>query len=178
MGPQGLYNGQTVSAIDLIANPHRDVEPLRGSVVQKAGEPYDQEKVLASISALQQKGDFDKVTVNVIPDTSGLRLNVLLEAAYYLGMIDFQGVAKSSFSYGRLLQVVNLQEEDPYDAARIPLAQEALLRFLQHDGYFRAKVDVESQIDDSHESTISNLSAQGSVDVGGVSVDGKFHTKF
>lgn len=151
MGPQALYDGQTVSAIDLIANPHRDVEPLRAYVVQKAGEPYAQEKVVASVSALQQKGKFEKVTVNVIPDTSGLRLNFLLEPAYYVGMVNFEGVAKSSFSHTRLLQVVNLQEEDPYDPARIPLAEGALVRFLQRDGYFRAKVDVVLEIDDSHE---------------------------
>lgn len=151
MGPQALYDGQNVSAIDLIANPHRDVEPLRAWVAQKVGEPYDQDKVLASISALQKKGNFEKVTVNVIPDISGLRLNFLLEPAYYLGMIDFQGVTKSSLSFTRLLQVVNLQEEDPYDPARIPLAREALLQFLRHDGFFQAEVDVTRQIDDSHE---------------------------
>ena len=92
----------------------------------------------ASISALQEKGGFEKVTVNVIPDVSGLRLNFLLEPAYYLGMIDFQGVTKT-FSYTRLLQTVNLLDEDPYDPARIPPAKAALLQFLQHNGYFQAQ---------------------------------------
>ena len=52
-GPQDLYSGQTVTAVDLIANPHRDVEPLRAAVSQKAGQPYSQADVEASISALQ-----------------------------------------------------------------------------------------------------------------------------
>src|ERR1700722_14167973 len=43
-GPQPVYEGQTVSAIDLIGNPHRDVEPLRPLIEQKAGEPYSQSK--------------------------------------------------------------------------------------------------------------------------------------
>ena len=129
-GPQNLYNGQTVTTVDLIANPHRDVEPLRAAVSQKAGKPYSQADVEASISALQVAGGFEKVTVNVIPDISGLRLNFILEPAYYLGMVDFQGATKF-FSYTRVLQVVNLQEEDPYDKARIPVAEAALLQFLQ-----------------------------------------------
>ena len=36
-GPQATYDGQNVSAVDLIANPHRDVEPLRSLLLQKAG---------------------------------------------------------------------------------------------------------------------------------------------
>jgi outer membrane protein insertion porin family len=149
-GPQDLYSGQTVTAVDLIANPHRDVEPLRAAVSQKAGQPYSQADVQASISALQVAGGFEKVTVNVIPDISGLRLNFILEPAYYLGMVDFQGITKF-FSYTRVLQVVNLQEEDPYDKARIPVAEAALLQFLQHNGYFTAQVHAEPQIDDAHQ---------------------------
>ena len=52
--PQSAYEGQNVAAIDLIANPHRDVEPLRPLVVQKAGQPYSQANVEASITALER----------------------------------------------------------------------------------------------------------------------------
>ena len=149
-GPQPLYEGQPVSAVDIIANPHRDVEPFAALITQKAGEPYSQAEVEASIAAIREKGEFEKVTVNVVQDISGLRLNFVLEPAYYLGMIDFQGATKS-FSYTRLLQTVNLQDEDPYDQTRIPPAQAALLHFLQHSGYFQAKVDVSTQIDDANE---------------------------
>ena len=148
-GPQALYDGQTVTAVDLIASPHRDVEVLRGWVAQESGEPYSQDKVLDSISTLQEKGGFEKVTVNVVPDVDGLRLNFILEPAYYLGVIDFQGVTKS-LSYTRLLQTVNLQDEDPYDQSRIPVAHAALVKFLQHNGYFEAKAEVTPQIDDAH----------------------------
>ena len=87
--PQPVYNGQNVAAIDLIGNPHHDMELFRSLIVQKIGEPYSQDKVEASIAALEHSGQFPKVQVNVVPDTSGLRLNFLLEPAYYLGVIDF-----------------------------------------------------------------------------------------
>ncbi len=147
---QALYDGQQVTAVDLIANPHRNVEPLRDYITQHAGEPYSEAKVEASINALQKNGGFQKVTADVVPDISGVRLNFILEPAYYLGVIEFQGVAKS-FSYSRLLLTVNLQDEDPYDQARIPMAKAALLHFLQHDGYFLATVAVEPHIDDTNQ---------------------------
>ncbi len=149
-GPQPLYNGQLVSAIDLIGNPHRDMEPLRAWVVQKEGKPYSQADVEASIAALERTGMFPKVQVTVAPDPSGLRLNFLLEPAYYLGMVNFPG-ALQAFSYTRLLQVVNLPDEDPYDKARVAVAQKSLQDFLRNNGYFRATIQTDSQIDDQHQ---------------------------
>src|SRR5664279_3687236 len=96
--PQDVYDGQNVDAVDLIGNPHRDLEPLRSVMVQKAGAPYSQAKVEASIDALQKAGGFTKVSVDVVPEPSGLRLDFLLEPAYYLGIVDFPGAVKK-FSY-------------------------------------------------------------------------------
>src|ERR1051326_4941843 len=75
LGPQSIYDGQKVTAIDFVANPHRDTTPLRSFLIQKVGEPYSQAKVEASIAALQNTGDFPKVQVNVVPDVDGLRLD-------------------------------------------------------------------------------------------------------
>ena len=149
-GPQPVYDGQIVVAIDLVGNPHHDLEPYRQLVVQKAGEPYSHEKVQSSIAALEHTRQFPKVQVTVVPDPSGLRLNFVLEPAYYLGMINFPGATKV-FPYIRLLQVVNLPDEDPYDMARVALGQEALQKFLQHNGYFQATIQPDSNIDDAHQ---------------------------
>jgi len=158
-GSQAVYEGQAVSAVDLIANPHRDVGPLRPFVAQKAGQAYSQTKVQASIAALEENGGFNKVDVNVISDPSGLRLNFILEPPYYLGMIEFPGVDKY-FPYTRLLQVVNLPDEDPYDKARIPEAKAEFLNFLQKNGYFHAQVRAESQIDDANQLVNISFPAQ------------------
>ena len=149
-GPQSVYEGQNVGAVDLIGNPHRDVEPLRSLITQQAGQPYSQQKVQTSIDALQATGQFEKVQVNVVPDPNGLRLDFLLEPAYYLGMVNFPGASKA-FSYTRLLQVVDLPDEDPFDKARVAVADDALLKFLQRNGYFQATVQTDSAIDDSHQ---------------------------
>ena len=143
-GPENFYSGETVTSIDLIANPHSDLDPLLASVVQKVGQPYSQANVEASITALEKAGGFKNVTAHVIPDISGLQLNFILESPYYLGVIKFPGMAKS-LSYTRLLQVVNLQDEDPYDQARIPISAAALTRYLQNNGYFQAHVHADQR---------------------------------
>jgi outer membrane protein insertion porin family len=145
--PQASYEGENVSAVDLIANPHRDVEPLRPLVQQKAGQPYSQAKVEASIAALQQQ--FPKVQVSIVPEISGLRLNVLLEPAYYLGVIRFSGAEQ--FPYTRLLQSVDLGDQEPFDKERLPLTQESLQKFLRGNGYFQATVQATPEIDDAHQ---------------------------
>ncbi len=150
LGPQPTYEGQNVSAVSLIANPHRDLTPLFPLVTQKAGAPYAETKIEETAKALKQAGGFADVQVNVEPDVSGLRINFLLEPAFYLGMVDFPGVGKY-FAYTRLLQVVNLPDEDPYDASRVPIAENALRDFLRKNGYFQAKVHAESTIDDAHQ---------------------------
>ena len=155
--PQAVYDGQNVDAIDLIGNPHRDLAPLRAVVVQKEHEPYSQTRVEASIEALQKAGGFPKVDVQIVPDPAGLRLDFLLEPAYYIGIVDFPGAVKK-FSYPRLLEVANLADEDPYDPARIPVAQQALQDFFQHSGYFRASIRANSQIDDEHQLVNVNFS--------------------
>ena len=148
-GPQAAYEGQNVSVVSLIASPHRDLEPFRSVVTQKEGEPYSERKVEASASAIRRMGGFKEVRIEVTPEIQGLHLSFVLEPAWYLGVVEFPGAAR--FSYTRLLQIANLQDEDPYDPARIPVAEKALLNFLHHNGFFTATVHGEPHIDDENQ---------------------------
>src|SRR4029077_4260618 len=106
-------------------------------------------KIQDTAGALKRAGGFADVQISVEPEVSGLRVNFLLEPAYYLGFVEFSGAGKY-FAYTRLLQVVNLPDENPYDPSRIPLAEKALKEFLQKNGYFQATVHAEPSIDDDH----------------------------
>ena len=145
-----VYEGQTVTAIDLVANPHRDTEPLRSVIAQKVRQPYSHDKIAESVLALEKAGKFPKVTVQVIPDPSGLRVSFILEPAYRLGIVDFS-VFSRRFAYTRLQQVANLSDEEPYNPARLPTAETALLDFLHHNGYFQAEVHATPTIDDPNQ---------------------------
>jgi outer membrane protein assembly factor BamA len=107
-----------VSAVALIANPHRDLAPLLPLVEQRAGAPYSKVAIENTARALKGAGNFADVHVTVEPEVAGLRINFLLEPAFFMGVVDFPGAGKY-FSYTRLLQVVNLPDEDPYDPSRI-----------------------------------------------------------
>jgi outer membrane protein insertion porin family len=157
--PLEVYEGQTVTAIDLIANPHRDVEPFRPLLIQKPGQLFSRASVQSSIDALRKQGNFPKVELNIVPDPSGLQLDFVLEPSYYLGVINFPEASKY-FSYIHLLQVVKLSDEDPYDKERIPDAEQALTHFLQSNGYFQVAVHAESQIDDTHQLVNINFNVQ------------------
>lgn len=157
--PQRSYEGQTVSSVSLIANPHRDLAPLLEVVTQQSAEPYSQQKIQQSSAALKKAGNFPEVRVNVVPDIGGLRVSFLLEPAYYLGVVEFPGGDKR-FSYTRLLQIANLSDEDPYDPSRVRSAVEALKNFFRRNGYFKAEVQADSQIDDAHELVNVNFSVE------------------
>lgn len=148
--PQKAYEGQNVSWISLVANPHRDLAPLFKVVTQKTGTPYSQQKIDESAAALKNTGHFPEVRVQVVPDINGLRISFLLEPAYYLGVVEFPG-AEKHFSYTRLLQTADLSDEDPYDPTRIPIAEDTLQKFMQNNGYFQAKVHAEPHINDAHQ---------------------------
>ena len=168
-----VYEGQTVTAIDLVANPHRDTEPLRSVIAQKVGQPYSHDQIAESVLALEKAGKFPKVTAQVIPDPSGLRVSFILEPAYRLGIVDFS-VFSRRFAYTRLQQVANLSDEEPYNPSRLPTAETALLDFLHHNGYFQAEVHATPAIDDPNQlvnvTFVGRLGKQARI--GNVSIEG------
>ena len=145
-----IYEGQTLNAVDLIANPHRDVDQLRSLLAQKSGEPFSEANVEASINALKEQAGFRNVTAEAVSDGSGLRLNFILERPYYIGLIEFADLEKT-FPYPQLLRVVNFPEQEPYSKSRLPASETALRTFLQEEGYLNAQVSAASRIDDDNQ---------------------------
>lgn len=147
---QRVFEGQIVSAVELIGNPHRDLRPLRFLLEQKSGDPYSEAKVQASVAAFEKQAGFKKVMVEVVSNAAGLEVKFVLEPPYYVGIITFPEVSKR-FSYTQLLRVVALSEDEPYNAAHLPLAEAALARFFRNEGFFQAKAKAVPEINDSHQ---------------------------
>src|SRR5713226_10480873 len=143
------YEGQKVAAVELVANPKISVESLRPLVQQRADEPYSSSKVADTISALEGTGRFSKVEVDVKPDPGGLHVTFTLEPALYFGIFDFPGATKS-FSYTKLLQVVDIPNRTPYQHDLASKAEDNLHQFFVSAGYFQAQVQAQSQIDEAH----------------------------
>ena len=147
---QPSYEGQTVSGVDLVGDPRLDLENLRSLLQQKANEPFSNQKVQASTAALQATGKFKKVEVNVSPQASGLLVKFVLHPAFYVGIIEFPEATKR-FTYTRLLQVVNMPDEQAFDKEQVPQSEAALLHYLQNNGYFQAQVHSETQLDEKNQ---------------------------
>ena len=144
------YEGDRVAFVDLVVRPGIDAEALRRLILQKAGEPYSKEKVQSSIAALKQAGRFSKVDVVVTPEATGLRVAFVAQPAFYVGIIYFPGAVKE-FNYPRLLQVVNYPAQEPYEERRVKDAVPALQRFFADNGYFTARVQSETKLDEAHQ---------------------------
>jgi outer membrane protein insertion porin family len=149
LGNKVSYDGQTVAAVDLVANPKISVDSLRPLVEQKAGQAYSASKIENTISALKKTGQFNKIEVAVKPDPGGLHLIFTLEPALYFGVFQFPGATKE-FSYTRLLQVVDIPGQTPYQQEIVNKAAGALTQFLVSSGYFQAQVRTEPQFDETH----------------------------
>jgi outer membrane protein assembly factor BamA len=152
---QAGYEGQLVSSVELIADPHLDTGSFRTLIIQKPEQGYSEKAVQASVANLKETGGFAKVEVTVTPEAAGLHLTFVLEPAYYVGMVWFPGAAQA-FTYTRLLQVVNIPQEQAFDKGQLPAAEAALHHFFETNGYYQAKVKTDLQLDDPHQ--IANVS--------------------
>ena len=149
--PPGVsYEGQPVGAVDLVARPTMNVDTYRPLLLQQAGKPYSNEQVQKSIAALQATGQFSKVDLDVTPEPGGLRLEFILQPAYYLAVLHFPG-ATQVFAYSQLLQVVNYPNQEPYEKSRVDEGASALKRFFAHGGYFTAEVQPDTALDHEYQ---------------------------
>ncbi len=143
------YEGQKVAAVELLANPKISLDSLRPLVQQQANQPYSDAKVTNTVSALQATGRFSKVEVDIKPDPGGLRVTFTLEPALYFGIFDFPG-ANKNFTYTRLLQVVDIPNQTPYQQDLVAKAQDNLHQFLVSAGFFQAQLQQQSLFDETH----------------------------
>ncbi len=143
------YEGQNVSSVEIGGDPSLDQSQLLPLLPQKAGEPFAQKKVDASIAALNATGKFKGVQLRVVPDIKGVRVLLVVQPGMYFGMYSFPGALKY-FSYSQLLQVADYPPEGPYTVADVNNASAALVRYFQRYGFFLAKVTPTLQTDRTH----------------------------
>jgi outer membrane protein assembly factor BamA len=169
------FEGRKVEKVDITTQPPMNAESFRPLIRQQAGKPFSMSAIRESVEALQHTNEFTQVQVSVEPQISGLRVVFILQPASYIGIISFPGATKT-FTYTRVLQAVNIQEQSPFVEKQLPDAKKALLDFLASNGYFASTVEIETQRDDPHRIVnlifrvnLNRLARIGVIEITGVS---------
>lgn len=172
-GSAGLYTGQTIKSLSVVADPHLDVKPLLPLVTLQVSAKFSDKAAQASRDALRKAGRFTAVNLYVVPKPQGLDVTFVLEPAYYIGVVKFHGTP-AHFSYTRLLQVVDFPDQSPYDKSKLPESTQGLLNFLHSEGYFQAAAQANVQLDDSNKLANITFTIQAGkrAQIGSVRIEG------
>lgn len=143
------YEGQRVSGVEIAGQPEVNTESLVPLLQQRAGQPFSQAKVQASIDALKNTHRFQDVTLEVRPDANGVRVLMILQPAVYFGIYDFPGALRR-FPYSRLLQVTNYPPRGAYTPVDVQTGENQLRTFFRRTGFFQAQIHPEVRTDRQH----------------------------
>lgn len=167
------YEGQNVASIEIAGKPDLQTSEFDPLFAQKAGQPFSKDKVDQTAAAIKAKGHFETVRIQVDPQANGVRVLLILEPAIYFGVYQFPGAAE--FTYSRLIQIANYPIQTPYNAGQVERDRQHLLIFFQQEGYFRAEVRPEINVDATHalanvvyRVTLGRRSKFGDVDIAGI----------
>ena len=142
------YKGQTVTSINIAGRPDLKADDFTSKFAQRAGEPFDKQKIDNTVAAIKAAGNFKNVRIQVEPEAQGLSVTFVIEPAFYYGTFQFPGAER--FTYSRLVQVANYVSPAPYNATEIEHDRQSLERFFQQTGYFQAQVTTELKIESEH----------------------------
>lgn len=139
------YEGQHVTAIEVVGRPESAPAQFASLLVQKAGQPFSKEKVDQTVALLKATGKFEELRVQVEAEANGVRVLLVLEPAVYFGIFQFPGAER--FPYSRLVQVANYPNETPFNAAEVEHDRQDLITFFRQQGYFEDDVNPEVKVD-------------------------------
>jgi outer membrane protein insertion porin family len=139
------YEGQTVSSMDIAGRPDLSRSQFQSSFLQQEGQSFSKEKVEQTAAALKRAGNFSDVRIEIQPESSGLRVQYVLEPAVYFGIYQFPGAER--FPYAQLIQIANYPIQTPFNTTDFNRARDHLVTFFRQEGYFQSTVTPEVQAD-------------------------------
>ena len=166
------YEGQTVSNLDIAGRPDLDASQFKSSFVQQQGQPFSREKVDETAAALKAAGKFDAVRIDVEPESSGVRVEFILEPAVYFGIYQFPGA--DQYAYSRLVQIANYPIQTPFNKIDLNRAHDHLVTFFRQEGFFQVEVNPELNVDSRHSvaNVVFHVSLGRKASFGKIVIDG------
>ena len=147
------YEGQTVSAVQLVGHPGINPQQFASVISQKVGQPFSRAKVQATAEALKKAGHFPEVRIVVEPTAQGARVEYVLEPADYFGIFSFPGA--QHFPYAELIQRANYPPVNPFSDPEIEGDRKSLEAFFRQEGYFQAQVHTKLNLDKAN--SVANI---------------------
>jgi len=166
------YEGQNVSSIAIAGRPDFNVTFCPQCLVQRAGQPFSEEKVDQTADALKAAGKFDRVEIQVEPDAQGVHIVFVAAPAVYFGIFQFPGASR--FPYSQLIQAANYPLPEAFNPSEVESDRQSLVKFFQQEGYFSAESGIKVDFDSAHaianvqfDSRLGKRAKFGTVDIQG-----------
>jgi outer membrane protein assembly factor BamA len=96
------FEGRTVSKIEIAMAPGGDESGLRALISLKPGQPFSIEKLRESVAAIQSHQKFEQIQASLEPEANGIKVVLLLQPVFHVGLVSFPGAA-GRFNYSTLL---------------------------------------------------------------------------
>jgi outer membrane protein insertion porin family len=142
------YAGQQVEAIRYEGVNFEKTDKLLGELSQKAGEPFDPEKVRETTRRLFATGRYLNIGVRVEKAGAGIDLIFSGIPRFYVGRVQIEGVKDdrltSLLEYG-----TKLNPGDPYSSNDAAAGVDAVKQVLAQNGYYQPVVTVKTVRDDA-----------------------------
>ncbi len=139
------YDGQNVSSVQIAGRPDYNASQCAACIVQRAGQPFSQEKVQQTASALKAAEHVSRVDIQVEPEANGVRVIFILEPAVYFGIYEFPGAKR--FPYSQLIQAANYPVQEAFNPSEVEADRQSLLGFFRREGNFRADIEPRFEVD-------------------------------
>ncbi|MBS1801570.1 MAG: BamA/TamA family outer membrane protein [Acidobacteria bacterium] len=147
-------------------------DTLPSELTQKAGEPFDPEKVRASTRRLFNSGRYRDITVRAVRTDDGMTLIFAGTPRYYIGRVTITGVKSDRLS-SLLEYATKLSVGAPYADSSIPNATEGIREILRQQGYYEPKVFVGTTLDkiNSQVDVVYNVDIGPQARIGNVAIE-------
>ncbi|MDW5264450.1 MULTISPECIES: POTRA domain-containing protein [Acidobacteriaceae] len=155
------WKGLQVGKIEFEGVTFDATDKLPGQLAQKAGEPFDPQKVRQSIRRLFASGRYRDVEVRGIRHGNEVTLIFAGSARYYVGRVTIVGVKSERLS-SLLEYATKLNPGTALTRSAVQDGTDGIAETLQQQGYYQPKVSVKSVTDESGE----QVNVTYTVDVG------------
>ena len=168
------YAGLKVTAIQYAGVEFTQSDRLTQELSQKAGEPFEPEKVRQTTRRLFATGRYRDIDVRVQRTGDGVTLIFAGTARYYVGRVQIEGVRDdrlaSLLEYG-----TNLNPGTAFADTDVPVATDSVKQVLAQNGYYEPKIAVTTGRDDAGQqvNVTYTIAVGPQARVGTVTLEGK-----